>query len=554
MFNRLKIIVLVSIFSAITTAVITYFVLVQHPDLTPADGVLVNGMSYHGDLENGLLQGNAVLENTGGTRYSGFFVDGLLQGQGNFSDGLGGHYSGSFIDGEKEGVGTYEYYDGSKYTGHFKNNNWHGKGEFLQNNGDRYDGEFSEGFLHGDGVYLINNSLTYTGRFEKNEFKQGKAEITGMTLEGEFSNWSLNGKGTITDQTNTVTKGAFVDGVINGVGTQTLADGSHYEGEFKSGMRHGKGQSVDAEGNTYNGSFEYGRFHGAGELILATAIDGISRVSGYWSWGSLENDPRNPKLDYSENVEHLLYSQNTLLSNALEQVKLSNADSADLFFLGVAGYGSQDVFLKEIRYLREYIHPFTENRTVTLVNNHTTINEFPLATRHSVRVAIEGIEEKMDVDNDILFVYMTSHGSKDHKFSIELDGLSLPSINAVELADTLKQSKIKWKIIVISACYAGGFIEGLADENTLVITAARNDRTSFGCSTESDMTYFGRAYFQEAMPKKLSFIEAFHSAKDHVKIWEKRDFPDSKNSLPQMSLGKNIEKKLEFWKHPLGES
>lgn len=552
MFKNTKTVVFTSIISAIATAAATYAVLDQNPDLTRADGVLVNGMSYHGNLENGLLQGMAVLEDAAGERYKGNFVDGLMQGPGIYSDGTGGQYTGNFVDGKMNGEGSYTYYHGAIYAGRFKNNAWHGIGNFTQANGDKYSGDFSEGFMHGEGTYVLRDSLSYSGRFDKNEFVSGKAVLSGIVLEGKFSNWTLDGKGKLSDQSGTVTEGVYVKGMINGQGTQTLSDGSQYSGEFKEGSKHGNGKLIDADGNIYTGSFEYDTFHGQGEMLLATPLNEITRISGNWSWGSLENDPRNPRKDYSKNIEKLLYSQNSLLNNALAEVEESNPESSDLFFLGVAGYGKQDVFLKEIRYLRDYIKPYAGSRTITLVNNHKTIDEYPLATRHSIGDALAGIEEKMDVENDILFIYMTSHGSKSHEFSIKLSGLSLPPLNPTELADALKQTKIKWKVIVISSCYSGGFIDELENQDTLVITAARYDRKSFGCSAKSDMTYFGRAYLKDALPKNLSFVQAFYDAEEHVKDRETRDFPKAKHSIPQISLGENMKKKLESWKHPLG--
>jgi Peptidase C13 family len=43
----------------------------------------------------------------------------------------------------------------------------------------------------------------------------------------------------------------------------------------------------------------------------------------------------------------------------------------------------------------------------------------------------------------------------------------------------LKKSGIRWKVVVISACYGGGFIDPVKDDTTLVITATRHDRRSF---------------------------------------------------------------------------
>ncbi len=552
MFKNVMPVLFACTISTIVAVTATYITLSKHPDLTPADGVLVNGMSYHGDLVNGLLQGNAVLEDASGERYSGFFVDGMMQGQGTYTDGIGGHYTGAFVDGSIHGEGVYTYFDESKYAGFFKKGTRYGRGKLTYTNGDLYEGEFSEGFMHGEGRFVFHDSSSYTGRFEKNAFVEGKAALSGAVLEGEFLNWTLNGKGKISLENGLTTEGVFSDGLISGQGTQTLADKSKYHGEFEDGMKHGHGELLDADGNTYTGSFEYDTYHGKGTLVLAKPVNEINSVSGQWNWGYLENDPRKPKRNYSNNIEKLLYSQTALLNDALTQVEETNSESADLFFLGLAGHGKQDVFLNEIQYLRDYLQPYAGSRTVTLVNNHKTIGEYPLATRHSVGEALLGIEDKMDVKNDVLFVYMTSHGSKKHDFSLKLDGMTLPAINPVELSTAFDKTKIKWKVIVISACYSGGFIDELKNENTLIITAARSDRTSFGCGDKSEMTYFGRAYLKDALPETLSFIDAFSDAQEQVEKWEVRDFPEAKRSMPQISLGENIRKKLELWKHPLG--
>ena len=64
----------------------------------------------------------------------------------------------------------------------------------------------------------------------------------------------------------------------------------------------------------------------------------------------------------------------------------------------------------------------------------------------------------------------------------------------------LDASGIRWRIVVISACYAGGFIAALSDPHTVVMAAAAPDRTSFGCSTDSEMTFFTEALFKQALP------------------------------------------------------
>ena len=49
----------------------------------------------------------------------------------------------------------------------------------------------------------------------------------------------------------------------------------------------------------------------------------------------------------------------------------------------------------------------------------------------------------------------------------------------------------------------------LANPDTLVMSAARADRNSHGCSHEAGWTFFGKAYFDEALRKTRDFQEAF---------------------------------------------
>jgi hypothetical protein len=159
----------------------------------------------------------------------------------------------------------------------------------------------------------------------------------------------------------------------------------------------------------------------------------------------------------------------------------------------------------------------------------------------------------MDKSNDILFLFLTSHGSPEHELALAQNGMDLHSLPAQELAGMLKHSGIRWKVIVISACYAGGFIAPLKDDNTLIITAARSDRTSFGCDDQNDFTYFSEAYFKDALPKSAGFTEAFDKAKVLVQAREAADFREGgmeaeEHSEPQLFQGKAIAAQLKAWR------
>jgi len=112
------------------------------------------------------------------------------------------------------------------------------------------------------------------------------------------------------------------------------------------------------------------------------------------------------------------------------------------------------------------------------------------------------------------------------------------SIDPQWLRGALDHAKIRWRVLVISACYSGSFIPALESPDTIVITASAADRASFGCQAEADYTYFGRAFFAEAMRTQNSLTDAFKVAQASIRAREKQD--DFPASNPQMRIGSNI--------------
>jgi hypothetical protein len=84
------------------------------------------------------------------------------------------------------------------------------------------------------------------------------------------------------------------------------------------------------------------------------------------------------------------------------------------------------------------------------------------------------------------------------------------------MAGVLAPLKNRDKVVVISACYSGGFIPAIKDDKTMVIAASREDRVSFGCSEEADFTYFGEALFGKALVETDDLMQAFNDAKTIV--------------------------------------
>ncbi|WP_310447292.1 C13 family peptidase [Thiobacillus sp.] len=242
--------------------------------------------------------------------------------------------------------------------------------------------------------------------------------------------------------------------------------------------------------------------------------------------------------------EALLYQQPRLLDGTLHTLQAQRPDVSDLYFVGFAGYGWQDVFMKEMNTVRELFDSRfdTRGRSLALINNTKTGASAPIATTTALQTALAHVGGLLDPEEDVLFLFVTSHGSdKPAYLSVDNNDLKLTQLTPARLKAALAATPIKWKVIVVSACYSGSFIPALKDDNTLVITASRADRNSFGCDAKNSMTDFGRAYFAEALKQTTSFTAAFKLASQRIAVREKAE--GLTPSQPQMSLGKNFEAK-----------
>ncbi len=242
--------------------------------------------------------------------------------------------------------------------------------------------------------------------------------------------------------------------------------------------------------------------------------------------------------------EDNFYSQAKALARELAAVKAERKGVTDVFFVGMAGYGGQDVFMKEVdavaRLFRERFD--AEGHTIRLINNNKTLAGSPIASVTSLKASLQRVAQVMNKEEDVLFLFLTSHGSEKHRFTLDLWPLKFKQLDPAQLRNLLDESGIKHRVVVVSACYSGGFINALKDDHTLVISASAADKTSFGCGNENDWTYFGEAYFNEALRNTYSFTEAFKLATSVIATREQKEKIEA--SKPQMALGSALVSKL----------
>ncbi|PPD04332.1 MAG: hypothetical protein CTY29_06225 [Methylobacter sp.] len=254
----------------------------------------------------------------------------------------------------------------------------------------------------------------------------------------------------------------------------------------------------------------------------------------------------DPLAQYRDiDAEAVMYRQPVILGQTLAGLKPGRKGVSEVFYAGFASYATQDVFLKEVTFIKDlFDRRFgTQQHSVNLVNHLSTLDSQPLANSTNLAATLRHLGTLMDKDEDVLVLYLTSHGSPDHRLSVDFWPLGLTDITPETLRGMLDKAGIKWRVIVISACYSGGFVDALKSEETLVATAASADRTSFGCGSKSEFTYFGEALFKDELAHQFSFVSAVENAK--VIIEQREQSEQISASMPQNWVGAAIKTKLE---------
>lgn len=526
--------------------------------LLPPDARLPDGGRYRGDLVNGLLQGQGRVDYPNGSWYAGTFDKGQWHGpgewhgsngevyRGNFNLGLfdgqgtlttsGSSYTGGFKAGRREGDGTLKE-NGMTYRGEFKADQYSGLGRLELEDGSSYQGQFAHGKPNGEGQRGDASGNQFTGHFKDGQLEGNGTfnSAEGDIYVGGFKNNQLHGKGRYENADGDVWLGQFKEGSLNGKGELIGADGSHYIGQFSDWRFTGQGRLNLPDGSFYIGQFDGDSYQGRGTLVLT---DGTVQ-SGTWVNGQRVRDADGKLLP--DSLELGLLAQGRLLEDALTNVPASTP-AIELYTLTLGGDGKQSVFLRESDYVSNMLTSrFGAFGQIRLVNHRDHLVDRPMATRENLRRAALTLAQRSGPE-DLIFIYLTSHGTSEHEFVLDQPRMELSDLPADELAAVLAPLKNRDKIIVISSCYSGGFIPALKDERTLIMTAARADRVSFGCTEEANFTYFGDALFAQALNQTDDLEQAFKLAKATV---AERELADSfEASEPQIWAPKTV---LSHW-------
>lgn len=247
--------------------------------------------------------------------------------------------------------------------------------------------------------------------------------------------------------------------------------------------------------------------------------------------------------DIAAEAEPLLFDQPAHIAAAVERVTPSEGTSPAVFYVGFAGDGDQEIFKREALFAQSVFadHFGSGDRSLELINDVDDRDSYPLATVSGLADALKRLASRMNLEEDVLVLTLTSHGSRD---GLEVSNGTLPllQLGPAELRQALDESGIKWRVLVVSACYSGVFVEPLKTDGTLIATASDADHTSFGCADDRDLTYFGEAFLKDSIPTTPSLEAAFKKASDLIQRRETAEHLEHSN--PRLYVGPAIRQKL----------
>jgi hypothetical protein len=266
------------------------------------------------------------------------------------------------------------------------------------------------------------------------------------------------------------------------------------------------------------------------------------RSSNWWEVLYALYQDKNGVRTVSQEIARLERAQPPLLQAEVAHLAPSRKGTTGIYALGLAGWAEQDVFAKELDGGLAAIASVLpiKDRTIRLINNRATLDTVPLANLQNFTAAVHAIGAVMDKNEDILILLMTSHGEQNG-FALQVPG-NTTELTPAKVAATLDGEGIKNRVVIVSACYAGIFVPPLANDNTIVMTAADAKNTSFGCAPERDWTYFGDALFRQSLHPGADFSNAFEHARVLIHGWEMMDHVQPSN--PQGHFGPALVGKL----------
>lgn len=233
-----------------------------------------------------------------------------------------------------------------------------------------------------------------------------------------------------------------------------------------------------------------------------------------------------------------------LIEQQLSQMPQGEIGQKEVFLVVVAGFDAPSVFSNEMRLAAEQLGLALDakNRILLLSNSNKDRETLPQVTPFLLQRAVNKLSKKMNGSEDILALYLVSHGTKQG-FVFKPNNGNMEIASPYSIQQALKEADTSWNMVFVSACYSGVFFDELKNSKSMIMTAADATHSSFGCDATNKYTYFGTELLKNRdFSGKVDWNEIFQDTQ--LKIQKKEKDKYLEHSNPQFWLGDELAKYL----------
>jgi hypothetical protein len=281
-------------------------------------------------------------------------------------------------------------------------------------------------------------------------------------------------------------------------------------------------------------------------VMALTLLQAIYSPLRYW-YPDVQETAREadngPRFRLTQDV---VETQGERLKGDLDALAPRRAGRVNMYVVTYAPYANDDVFSRESALVASVMRDRFDagSHTIELVSRFDQSPHTAWATPLNLQRAIARVAALMNRDEDVLFVYLTSHGARNGSLAASMWPLEVDALTPQQLNRMLDEAKVRNRVVAVSACYSGSWLIPLSGGDTLVMTAADATHTSYGCGRGSELTYFGHAMFDEQLRRTRSFEEAHAAARATIEQREKDAKKSDGYSNPQIAVGAGIRETL----------
>lgn len=228
------------------------------------------------------------------------------------------------------------------------------------------------------------------------------------------------------------------------------------------------------------------------------------------------------------------FDQHRRLSAALAALAPQRPGIIDVYVVAI-GMDGDPVFGREASEAAKVLSRRygAAGRTITLVTG--TAAQAPQGSPTHLATVLAAVAARMNVAEDVLILYATSHGTAEVGLVYRDGEAGYGFVSPRRLANLIDGLGINRRMLLVSACFSGVFVPPLRTQASVIVTAASDTRTSFGCAAANDWTYFGDALINTALRKNQPFDKAVSESLILINSWESERGLTS--SQPQVFVG-----------------